>query len=329
MLVDGGPSGVYEDVLRPRLKKLPRQHGLVRTLDVVCISHIDQDHIVGILRLLTEVRRAHRDPGGPPFQIERLWHNSIEKLVDSVEPQLAASVEQAILLAKDDLAVCASFNQGRDARDLAASLGLGGNLPFNAPITQGSKTSIHGLDVTAIGPSRAALAALARKWRAAKKKKRKEIVAAAYEDPSIPNLSSIAFHIKFGQHSALMTGDARGDRLLSGLEQAGLVDKNSVLKVDVLKLPHHGSQNNVEPEFFRRVQARHYVISADGIKHDHPSEDTLEWLVKSRSDADRYTVHLTNSIPKAEKKLQELRKGRCFQVEVAPAVLKACVIEFE
>ena len=329
MLVDGGPSGVYEDVLRPRLEKLCRRHGLVRTLDVVCISHIDQDHIVGILRLLTELRRAHRDSGEPPFQIERLWHNSVEELVDSVEPQLAASVEQAILLARGDLAVCASYNQGRDARDLAASLGLGGNPPFNAPITQGSKTSVHGLDITAIGPSRAALDALARKWQAAKKKKHKEIVAAAYEDPSVPNLSSIAIHLKHGQHSALLTGDARGDHLLSGLEQAGFVDKNSVLKVDVLKLPHHGSQNNVEPEFFRRVQARHYVISADGIKHDHPGEDTLEWLVSSRSDDEEYSVHLTNSIPKAEKKLQQLHKGRSFHVKVAPAMLKACVIDLE
>jgi beta-lactamase superfamily II metal-dependent hydrolase len=327
MLVDGGPSGVYEEVLKPRLEKLSRAGGMARILDVVCISHIDQDHIVGVLRLLTEIRRAQRDPQGPSFQIKRLWHNSVEELVDEVEPMLSASVVQAIRLAGNDVAVCASYNQGRDARDLAVALGLGGNLPFDSPITQGCKTAVHGLDVTAIGPSRAALAALARKWRAAKKNEPRNVVVAAYEDPSIPNLSSIAIHLKYGQHSVLMTGDARGDHLLSGLEQVGLLKKDCVLNVDVLKLPHHGSQNNVEPEFFRRVQAHHYVISADGIKHDHPNEDTLEWLVSSRSEHDRYTIHLTNAIPKAEKKLQELNRGRSFLVDVAPASAKACVIE--
>ena len=43
----------------------------------------------------------------------------------------------------------------------------------------------------------------------------------------------------------LLTGDARGDDVLAGLREAGLL-RRSPLHVDVLKLPHHGSDRNVE-----------------------------------------------------------------------------------
>ncbi|HYO70712.1 MAG TPA: hypothetical protein VEU33_31995 [Archangium sp.] len=65
--------------------------------------------------------------------------------------------------------------------------------------------------------------------------------------------------------------------------------------MDVLKLQHHGSVRNVTPEFFERVVADHYVISANG-KHDNPDVETLEMLAEARGDA-KYTLHLT--FPKA------------------------------
>ena len=74
----------------------------------------------------------------------------------------------------------------------------------------------------------------------------------------------------------MLTGDARGDRILAGLEASGILAKDGVLRVDLLKLPHHGSRNNMEPAFFQRIVADHYVISADRIKHRHPNDDALE-----------------------------------------------------
>jgi glyoxylase-like metal-dependent hydrolase (beta-lactamase superfamily II) len=66
LLIDGGPPGVYQDTLRPRLMQL-RERGPVGAsgrlvLDAVAVSHAHPDHVVGVLRLFGELRRA-RDGG--------------------------------------------------------------------------------------------------------------------------------------------------------------------------------------------------------------------------------------------------------------------------
>ena len=90
----------------------------------------------------------------------------------------------------------------------------------------------------------------------------------------------------------LLTGDARGDFVIKGLVAAGILDdEQGSLKVDILKLPHHGSDRNVEESFFEQLTADHYVISADGLHHN-PDVPTLRMLAKARGD-EPYTLHLT------------------------------------
>ena len=79
----------------------------------------------------------------------------------------------------------------------------------------------------------------------------------------------------------LLTGDARGDKILEGLELVGLLKQGGTLHVDVLKVPHHGSANNLEPDFFERITADHYVFSGDG-EHGNPERESLEMLLRAR-----------------------------------------------
>ena len=55
------------------------------------------------------------------------------------------------------------------------------------------------------------------------------------------------------------------------------------MHVDVLKVPHHGSSNNLDDDFFERIIADHYVFSGDG-EHGNPERETLEMLFKARGD---------------------------------------------
>jgi beta-lactamase superfamily II metal-dependent hydrolase len=109
-------------------------------------------------------------------------------------------------------------------------------------------------------------------------------IAAAYTDRSAPNLSSIALYLRHGGRTALLTGDGWGDHLLSGLEAAGPLMPSRTIHGDVLKLPHHGSCNNAEPELFER-----FVPTTT-------------------------TVHLTNPIPAARRFLAEPSSRRGFSV---------------
>jgi hypothetical protein len=68
-------------------------------------------------------------------------------------------------------------------------------------------------------------------------------------------LSSIAILAEYGGKRMLLPGDARGEDVLAGLKAAKLLD-NSPLHLDILKLPHHGSDRNVATEVLERGTAQ-------------------------------------------------------------------------
>jgi hypothetical protein len=95
-----------------------------------------------------------------------------------------------------------------------------------------------------------------------------------------------------GGKSMLLTGDARGDKILEGLELARILEPGGKRKLNLLKVPHHGSSNNMEAIFFERLPAEHYVFSGDG-EHGNPERETLEMLLEARGVDAEYMIHLT------------------------------------
>lgn len=297
ILVDGGPGGVYAEFLRPRLEELREERGEDRLLlDLVMLSHIDDDHIRGLIDLFAEI-----DSNDVPVKVKRLWHNSLEKLLKHDFSQYAsAALEQATASLAGRVGdhecqwyseVLSSVPQGQTLHHYAVRLGLGDSLnkPFRPLVMTGLDTSsatFSGLTFTIIGPAAEEVQKLQKKWV----KLRDESITAAYSDPSPYNLSSIVVLAEYNGMRMLLTGDARGDLILEGLERAGLLDDKGCIHLDLLKLQHHGSPNNTEKDFFRRVRADVYVVSGDHVKHPNPHVSTVDWLVEARGDDD-YTVY--------------------------------------
>ena len=78
ILVDGGSRGIYRQVLRPRIDQL--RHGGDLDLRMALVSHIDLDHITGILDLFRDMERVQDDGGEPFCRVRTLWHNAFEKV---------------------------------------------------------------------------------------------------------------------------------------------------------------------------------------------------------------------------------------------------------
>ena len=55
MLIDGGPSGIYENVLKPRLLEIKENHTPAEKLplSMIMVSHIDDDHANGVCMLIS------------------------------------------------------------------------------------------------------------------------------------------------------------------------------------------------------------------------------------------------------------------------------------
>ena len=89
-----------------------------------------------------------------------------------------------------------------------------------------------------------------------------------------------------------------------------MLDKDGRIHIDILKVPHHGSDRNTSIEFFEIVDANYYVISANG-RDDNPSLDTLRWIIESGKNSRIFRkIVLTNMTPNIKRVLNEYDQGR-------------------
>jgi beta-lactamase superfamily II metal-dependent hydrolase len=310
IVIDGGPSGVYKDALRPRLDQLRDRltPGAALPIAIVMVSHIDDDHIRGLLDLTAAVLEE-KSARSVPVDVRTLWHNAFDDFLGNDAQELVAAIagaparvasgDEAVTWEGAAQAIVASVSQGRDLRDNARKLAWKPNQPFKrfvmAP-SDANPVQIGPLRLTVLCPRRAQLEALQKEWaeklRALKHARKSTEIAeiSEYLDKSVYNLSSIVCLAEVDDKRMLLTGDARGDQILEGFAAAGLLEEGKI-ELDILKLPHHGSDRNVDEDFFHRVRARHYIASGDG-EHHNPEVNTLRMISAARPDDD-FELHLT------------------------------------
>jgi hypothetical protein len=328
VMIDGGPKGVYAPHLKPRIEQIRKDRGLNNkeslTVDLLMVSHVDDDHIQGILDLTREMREDNDAQRPQLIQVLDFWHNSFENIINNTPDELTDKFTSHFPAAvggdppndmtvdRDDedeetitstLKVLASIQQGAQLRHDSELLEFPLNVEFDEKLVlavgKNSFDMENGLNFTVVGPMLPELKKLHAKhqeWLKSLDEKglTAEDALSAYVDKSVPNLSSLVVLAEVDGKTMLLTGDARGDKVLEGLELVELVEKGGKLHVDVLKVPHHGSSNNLDKDFFERITADHYVFSGNG-EHGNPERESLEMLLAARGD-DGYEVHITYPI---------------------------------
>lgn len=338
IVIDGGPAGVYKETLSKRLNEIKESRSPDGALSIrmLMVSHLDDDHINGVLAFLNALVKNQEDGEELPYDIVTLWHNSFDDILGNQSEEMVKALSAvakniasggassaSVPLSQPGAAIVASVTQGRDVRNNAKVLALSINDPFGglvaAPAKGKETVNIgDGLKFTVLGPISNRVEELQIEWDAVLKKKGLatdkdgQSIAAAYLDESVFNLSSIIVLAEAGKKRMLLTGDARGDDVLKGLKSSGLL-KSGTIHVDLLKLPHHGSDRNVETEFFRTITADHYVVSADG-RHGNPEVSTLQMISEARGK-DQFTIYLTNREARLDKFFaSEKKKGKKYKV---------------
>jgi hypothetical protein len=320
LLIDGGPPGTYESRLRPLLVGIAAAGGRI---DVAVVSHIDIDHITGILDLFGELKTG--PPAGavghlPPIDV--LWHNSFALAVGGAE--LEPIVREVLRSAPGREAampalamVLRGVGEGDALRTAALALGIGSDPFLDSQVLVDRRPPIRlgDLKITVVGPSRAILDRLKVRWLAWLEAHHPGVAesgpaagpaaaaAAVAADGSLPNLSSIVLLVELGARSLLLTGDARSDEILAGMREAGVLDADGRRHVSILKMPHHGSIRNVTAEFLQAVTADCYVISANG-RYGNPDYEALVLTVETAHAQGRpFELALTNVTPSSERLL--------------------------
>jgi glyoxylase-like metal-dependent hydrolase (beta-lactamase superfamily II) len=321
MLIDGGPHHVYENHLQPVLDGLDDAQTV---LDHVVLSHIDEDHVVGLLDLLKALQWQRARGRPEPVAIGALWHNSFSRLLgEDVERRFdrlmgTAAPVRGLMPLTDRTG--RSVGQGHKLTEAAESLAIVINPEFTpshfASLDEAPEAlHLENVHLRLIGPGETRLEKLRGIWFDWLEEQRKKLSvpdraaaerAAADADDSVPNLSSIMFLVKADDKSMLFTGDGLYSDILEGLEEAGLLDDKQSIHLDVLKVPHHGSNRNVSPGFFEKVTADCYVISAnDRTNQDNPDYDTLQWIVEASQRQGRPIEILVTNLTKNTRKLMD------------------------
>ncbi len=356
IIVDGGPGkhfNTFKESLKPRLKEIKNTLSPNDALPIsmTLISHMDDDHAAGILRLLEDIEADFDDNSEPLVDISNIWFNAFDDIVGNDQIPQISTLEPGASLAdisssipalsnadEHATALIASTKQGRNIRNLAKKLSISVNNPFDAispdklPIIRADLGSSlidwdANLNIHVLHPNQNRLEKMQAKWDKDLKKYEASgdpnviFASIASRDYSPFNLASIVCLLETEGKQILLTGDARDDDILNGLEEADLLDANGEITVDVLKVPHHGSDRNVSRNFFEKVKAKHYVISADG-SHHNPDKSMLVMISMATRNRNDFTIHMTNRKGKydLEHMLQdfiydERRRGRTYGFE--------------
>lgn len=342
MLCDGGMRRSLTAHVREQLSAL-RDEG--REIDLVYVSHIDNDHISGVLQLLEDeaewrVFDFHEQNDDPveeprvprPPKMNGILHNAFRDQITAnrraIENLLVASAPSFFATAIPTFVQVGAAMQGI-AAGIPEALKVSGlvgadalDIPVNRPpgVQEGQKLLFAGqpgdtfhlgsMKFTLIGPTKSELLSLRKGWQtwlansgAEVKKIRAEIrrridafSAGAlsgspydlrdwngvpdFKGVTAPNIASLMFLVEEDGKTLLLTGDAQQDFILAGLKRTGFMPEGFV-HLDALKVQHHGSENNLDADFARRVSADHYVFCGDG-SHGNPEQDVIDIIYRSR-----------------------------------------------
>lgn len=344
ILIDGGERASYQRWVAPAMGRLARRQA---SFDLVCVTHVDSDHVGGVLAMLDDAvdwkvfdyqrgngNRSYARPERPrPPAVTRLWHNGFSHLLDQAPEgftNMAANLTTALALADDADLKAAAFAQSElalsfreaallEARVSPSQLGISLNPEAKGDLlTNEQKVSpIGSLAIRLLGPSQNRIAQLREKWDEWLDRNEKAMARVARDAAddarrlretgeadmvvppliasakrlgdigavTVPNLASIMFLATEGNRTMVLTGDGHETPLIDGLKAANLMPAQGALHVDVLKVPHHGSENNISKILTGAVTADHYVFCGNG-SHENPDGRVVRILADAALSRD-------------------------------------------
>ena len=293
MLVDGGPPDTWP-LLEARLRRLDPADDHI---DVAVITHVDNDHIGGMLPFLQSDLAA----GVGDFWFNGRTHlpapTGSSRSIDQGEDVVAALLGLTPAAAGSPAAGGTDGHPRDGARPWNEAFGGG---PIDAGATGGHIVVAvpDGPTITVLSPTTERLARLADAWSAAVQdvlhgaEREVELDTPAPlgdlehladqrtdRDASVPNGSSIALLVEHRGASVLLGADAYGTVLASALHGLARARGTQTLGVDALKLPHHGSQANVIAALLTAAPASHYLVSTNGDVFHHPDDAAIARVV--------------------------------------------------
>lgn len=301
VLIDCGFKSTYREIIR-RIEERDL------TLELLILTHIDEDHIKGAIPLLQDTRLG-------PDRVRDIWFNGYDHMVAAdAMGAMQGEMFSAIIEERHY-----SWNGDWDGNAVI--------VPESGPLN--SRTLPGGLKLTVLSPMAEQLREMAAKWKSELHDKGLEpgdteaifqVLAdrgTAYqpdalgtvdpelmaekafsEDTAEPNGSSIAVLAEYQDTRVLLTGDAFPTVLVTSINRILDELNQSKLSIDALKVAHHGSKGNTSPELLSKLACTQYLVSTNGKKFNHPSPECIARIITAGEDP--VTVRFSNNHDESE-----------------------------
>lgn len=289
IVVDGGPIKLKKrSVFLQEVEKLPY-------IDLMVLTHHDNDHIVGILSYVNE----HKDD--KPFPVKKLWvncarHIGIEQGGDLSAPQASSLADTLNEIQKEsEIEWKIIITDGLDTSDIKfADIDV---LSPNADLL-GKYIKEYEKKAEAPGPEDG-LPLTAQDERNDLKTSLPDLAMRPKAKPNekdysiLVNMASIVFVLRCDGLSVLMLGDSFSRQIVDALAARGITKENK-LKVDFVKVAHHGSKYNISNELLELIDCHNFIISTDGGLGDsfHPNREALANIICHPARNYDETIHL-------------------------------------
>jgi ribonuclease BN (tRNA processing enzyme) len=160
----------------PTLQKLP----INGKLDLVVLSHIDNDHIIGLMDLFEEIKEQRERGTNELVKISKLWHNSFNDLLQIHQDpntflnnslltlNFRSKEEQKKMESSIASIIMKGFQQATDLTSLAKTLKIPINLDFDKLVLVENKPKIikfSNISFRILGPTKKNLEKLRQEWK--------------------------------------------------------------------------------------------------------------------------------------------------------------------
>ena len=291
IVVDGGPSSKYciDDIVE-ELNKLP-------SIDLMVLTHFDDDHIAGLI----EYVKQHKSGD---FPVERIWANCAKSVPIHISSAISYTQAETLDKLLNKIGEEHAFVRDENINNTLPTFDLGFcKIQILSPTPEALIVNTKKYKEVAIIAST--------RVNADCKKPLEELATNVNthkkDGEDVINRSSIAFTIEAEGKTLLMMGDADPWIVHAKLKELGYSEEKP-MKVDVMKVSHHGSRNNTCNELLDMLDCNNYIISTNGGYGNsyHPDRESL---AKVLCHPKRYKGKPVNLYFNYEQKQIEQRTG--------------------
>lgn len=278
ILIDGGFGRNYRNIIDKEITKLEK-------LDLVILTHMDKDHICGLIEMVKNHKKSRE-------KIKELWFNSMRSVKVDKDTKVDIGfgnseffdrlLKKYNIFVRDNIMLKNEFDKKNYMINNEIELIL--LSPFEIDLQELKKEEPADKRAEYCNNKEAKNISVK---NIIKDKILSDIDVESIvfgKDSALTNRSSIAFILKYQNKQFLFLGDANIETINKSLQNLNY-SKDNRLKIEFVKLSHHGSKNNINSDFLDIIKTAKFISLTEGKSkiNNHPNKETFALILNNKN----------------------------------------------